>query len=66
MARKNKPDPLEPTLVDDRVIDYWIANEIGGSGLSLSIQKTLRDMALELRVHRGPSTHQDITGESDA
>lgn len=53
----NEKHPIE--LVSDDVIDYWIANEIGGSGLSLSIQKMLRNMAVEIRENRGPAIKPD-------
>lgn len=49
---KVKADPYPVVKVDEATLDYWINNHIGGSGLSISIQKMLRDMAIEIREHR--------------
>jgi hypothetical protein len=49
---KVKADPYPVVKVEEKILDYWIANEIGGSGLSVGIQKMLRDMAIEIREHR--------------
>lgn len=38
--------------VETAWLDYWIENEPGGSGLSVSLQWRLKSMALELKEAR--------------
>lgn len=40
------------TRVADDVLEFWSTYHIGGSGLSIGIQKILRDMAAELLEKR--------------
>lgn len=49
---KVKADPYPVTRVEESILDYWINNEIGGSGMGIGTQKLLRDMAIEIREHR--------------
>lgn len=53
---KVKTDPHPVKKVDEATLDYWIKNEIGGSGLGIGLQRTLRDMAIEIREHRSTLT----------
>lgn len=34
--------------VTQEVLEYWSTQPVGGSGLSVSIQQTLKNMAIEL------------------
>lgn len=43
---------ITPAPVDDTIIDYWSDIPIGGSGMSLSIQRTLKSMAQEIKRRR--------------
>lgn len=52
MSRKPKPDPNAYVPVENSYLDYWIDNEPGGSGLSVGIQRALKNMSIELRQHR--------------
>ncbi len=58
---KIKGDPYPVVKVEDRILDYWINNEIGGSGMGIGTQRLLRDMALEIREHRTTLTPYDST-----
>lgn len=42
-----KPDP-----VGDEILEYWSENEIGGSGMSISVQRMLKSMAQEIQYWR--------------
>lgn len=48
MAKQPKPDPNAYVPVEDAYLDYWANNIPGGSGLSIGIQRALRNMAIEL------------------
>lgn len=50
--KKPKEDPNAYKPVEDSYLDYWIANEPGGSGLSIGIQRSLKNMSIELKEFR--------------
>jgi len=50
--KKPKEDPNTYAPVENSYLDYWIANEPSGSGLSVALQRSLRNMSIELKRHR--------------
>lgn len=49
---RQKQQDITPDELDDTIIDYWSNIPIGGSGMSLSIQRTLKSMAQEIKRRR--------------
>ena len=50
--KKPKEDPNAYKPVEDAYLDYWIDNEPGGSGLSVVLQRRLKNMSIELKAFR--------------
>lgn len=50
--KKPKEDPNAYKPVEDAYLDYWIDNEPGGSGLSVVLQRRLKNMSIELKQYR--------------
>ena len=50
--KKPIEDPNAYKPVEDSYLDYWIDNEVGGSGLSVVLQRRLKNMSIELKRHR--------------
>ncbi len=50
--KKPTEDPNAYKPVEDSYLDYWIDNEVGGSGLSVVLQRQLKNMSIELKRHR--------------
>ncbi len=50
--KKPIEDPNAYKPVEDSYLTYWIDNEVGGSGLSVVLQRQLKNMSIELKAFR--------------